>query len=589
MGVPLPARDAERVEALRRHEVLDTLPEADFDDLVRLASHICGTPIALVSLVDADRQWFKARLGLEAVETPRDQSFCAHAICEPERDIFEVSDAREDPRFAENPLVLGDPNIRFYAGTPLVTRNGWALGTLCVIDRKPRQLTKEQAEGLVMLRRHVVNALELRRFLHEQAETISQLDRTRQALDVAHREAIAATEAKSRFLATMSHEIRTPMNAVLGMTALLRSTNLDPEQADYLETIRASGEMLMALVNDILDFSKIEAGQLELEQSPFAISACLSGSVGIMASLVRQKGLGIVCESDPAAPAVIVGDVVRLRQILLNLLSNAIKFTPAGGEIRVGFAARQLPDGRFELEFSVRDTGIGIPSDRLEKIFELYSQAEVSTTREHGGTGLGLAISRRLVGLMGGRMWAESALGAGSTFRFTILAASGESAEPSRAPLKFDSGFAARYPARVLVADDNAFNRKVALRLLQNLGYEPEAVDDGRAATAHVQQQACDVILMDDEMPGLSGGAATREIRRQIPIDRQPVIIALTAHAMAGDRERYIAQGMDEYITKPLRVGDLTSLLSRLPELKAGMRARLSAAGTPSLEKRRPE
>ncbi len=588
MGFPLPANDAERVAELRRHEVLDTLPEADFDDLVRLASHICGTPIALVSLVDADRQWFKARLGLEADETPRDQSFCAHAICEPGRDIFEVSDAREDPRFAENPLVLGDPNIRFYAGTPLVTRDGWALGTLCVIDRKPRQLTKEQAEGLVMLRRHVVNALELRRLVREQARTIDQLDRTRQALDFAHREATAATEAKSRFLATMSHEIRTPMNAVLGMTALLRSTNLDPEQADYTETIRASGEMLMALVNDILDFSKIEAGQLELEQSPFAISACLGGAVDIVSSLAGQKGLGIVCESDPAAPAVIIGDVVRLRQILLNLLSNAIKFTPAGGQIKVGLTSRPLTDGRFELEFSVRDTGIGIPADRLEQIFELYSQAGVSTAREHGGTGLGLAISRRLAALMGGRMWVESTEGAGSTFRFTIVAVSGQSAEPAHVPRKFDSGFAARHPARVLVADDNAFNRKVALRLLQNLGYEPDAVSDGRAAIAHVQQHACDVILMDDEMPGLRGGAATDEIRRQIPAERQPVIIALTAHAMAGDRERYIASGMDEYLTKPLRVEDLTSLLSRLPELKAAMRARLSAACTPSLEKQRP-
>ena len=575
MAAPIPAHDAERVAALRRHEILDTLPEADFDDLVQLASHICGTPIALVSLVDADRQWFKARLGLDATETSRENSFCAHAICEPDRDIFEIRDAWEDPRFSGNPLVQGDPNIRFYAGTPLVTRDGWPLGTLCVIDRKPRQLTKEQAEGLVMLRRHVVNALELRRLVREQAGTIEQLERTREALDIAHREAEDATAAKSRFLATMSHEIRTPMSAVIGMTTLLRGTALDAEQADYTETIRTCGEMLLALVNDILDFSKIEAGHLELEEGPFAIDACIDGAFEIVASLARQKDLRIVRQTGPAVPPVIVGDVVRLRQILLNLLSNAIKFTPFAGEITLGLTSRPRPDGRCELEFSVRDTGVGIPADRLDQIFELYRQADISTARNHGGTGLGLAISRRLAESMGGRMWVESIEGAGSTFRFTIVAACGESAAPASAPQKLDAGFAQRHPARVLVADDNALNRKVAMRLLENLGYKPDVVADGEAAIAHVRQHPCDMILMDDEMPGLSGGAATEEIRRTIPSERQPVIVALTAHALAGDRERYLGLGMDEYLTKPLRMEDLTALMSRLPELKSGLLARL--------------
>ncbi len=572
MACPIPVNDSERVAVLRAHQILDTLPEADYDDLVQLASHICGTPIALISLIDADRQWFKARVGIDAPETSRTHSFCSHAICEPERDVFVVNDARTDPRFARNPLVTGDPNIRFYAGTPLITHDGWALGTLCIIDRQPRELTKEQTAALVMLRRHVVNALELRRLVSEQSSTIHELHETQRSLDASRREALQATQAKSQFLATMSHEIRTPLNAVIGMTTVLRESALNADQLDCTETIRTSGELLLTLINDILDFSKIESGRLNLEQSPFALNACIDTAFDLVASHARQKHLRLTRSLAPGTPAAIVGDVVRLRQILLNLLSNAVKFTLQGA-VALHVGSRLLDDGRHELHFAVRDTGIGIPADRIDQLFQLYAQADISTTRHFGGTGLGLAISKRLVELMGGRMWVESSEGHGSTFHFTLTVPAAPALIPVASRPQLDAGFALKHPARVLVADDNPVNRKVAMRLLQHLGYTPEAALDGEGALAHVQKNSCDLILMDDEMPGLSGPAATAEIRRLVPAAQQPVITALTAHALVGDRERFIQAGMDEYLSKPLRIEDLTALLTRVPELRARVRS----------------
>ncbi|MCW5550078.1 MAG: response regulator [Opitutaceae bacterium] len=575
MAYPIPSNETERLASLRAYGILDTPAEKEYDDLVALAAEICGTPLAAITLIDETRQWFKARVGIGDTETPRATAFCAHTICAADQEIFIVPDAQQDRRFADYANVTGDPRIRFYAGAPLVTRDGHALGALCVVDRQPRELTPEQLRALGILRRHVVNALELRRLVHEQERTIGELHAAQRALDSARREAEAATEAKSRFLATMSHEIRTPLNAMLGMTTLLRTTPLNPDQADSTETIRTSGEMLLTLVNDILDFSKIEAGRLDLEQTPFTVAACIDSACDLVAPVVREKKLRLQRHLDPAAPAVILGDEVRLRQILLNLLSNAVKFTPAGGEVTLGLTARPDAGGRLELEFAVRDTGIGIPADRIARLFQLYTQAETSTTRRYGGTGLGLAISKRLVEMMGGRMWVESSEGAGSTFRFTLLADPAEAATPRPIREKLDAGFAGRHPARVLVADDNPLNRKVALRLLENLGYRPAAVNDGEAALRHAGDPGCDFILMDDEMPGLTGPAATAEIRRQIPPEKQPVIVALTAHALVGDRERYLAAGMDEYLTKPLRVEHLTALLARLPALKAELQSRL--------------
>ena len=583
LGYPVAEDEVERINKLKKYQVLNTNEESSFARLTELARLFFNMPVVTITFMDEETQYLKSVHGLGGVcTTTRKVAICNYTVLSDK--VFVVADLAADTRFSQNPLVTEWPKIRFYAGAPIIMHEDgkkYRLGSLCLMDMQPHyDFNDEKANILAQFAMMAADALQLQ-------------DQQRNAK--------YANEMKSEFLANMSHEIRTPMNGIIGMVEMLSETRLSVEQREYVENIKVSNEHLLAIINGILDLSKVEAGKMTIDFIPMNLSSLCNEVVSLFSIKARQRGLILDYHYTESLSPYVKGDPVRLKQVMVNLVNNAIKFTREGGRVTIdihhmqhnpclddenchqsqahddniikpdnydekGDKSSSTPYQAMTLCIEVTDTGVGIKPESLEAIFDAYDQANKSTHRLYGGTGLGLSVCKSLVDLMGGYIEVESTVGLGTTFRvlLPLPTISAEDYETWQAANDFTMTLPSdELVGHILLVEDDSVNAMIAKKALTNSGHTVTHVNDGQQAieTFTLYPDRYDVILMDHHMPIMDGVQATIKLHELYAPQDLPPIIALTANAMDGEREKYLDVGMQDYCTKPFKQEQLNALV----------------------------
>ena len=534
-----------RLAVLDSYGILDTPPERSFDDVVRMVSQLLGAPIAAVNLIARGRQWFKSEIGLGTREMPLDDSICRHALLQETQMI--VPDTLEDPRFASNPLATGPASLRFYAGALLKTRDGVPLGTLCVLDHKPRPqgLTEHEQFMLSTMAHQVMSQIELRRALADQ----EALNETLRRADV----------RKDEFLAMLAHELRNPLAPIVSAAAMLSNFELDPAMVHRAADIigRQAGHMT-SLIDDLLDVSRVTRGKVELEFVELDLRDVMADAIEQVRPLIEKHAHRLVLEAMPAR-APVVGDRKRLVQVMTNLLSNAAKYTLEGGRIEVRLAAR---NGMIDV--AIRDDGIGMSPELIASAFDLFSQGTRGLDRSQGGLGIGLALVRSLLKLHGGEVSAASAgPGCGSTFQVTLPLSSRAGAEAPAADAMPPDAHVNPSALRIGVVDDNEDAAVTLGLLLETLGHTVSVAHSARDALATLPAFAPDVCLLDIGLPEMNGYELARALRTR-PGAEHAILIAVTGYAQEKDRLEARAAGFHDLFAKPVDLEVLGAALLQI-------------------------